>query len=199
MLPECPLPSRPMPASPLPRSPGGPTLQATSSWHVLCFFSSSSPVLIPSVYQCWGGGVLTHLLLGLPPPMFYAFGPWINYLTVHFVLTSFFSFFPAVRLLISQNNPRLQPKPTPASPSTDIRHRLLPSRRPRQNQRCSRRCISLISLLSHIQPSQPLICQIPFGAFDHRRIDFCRRRDSRRHIVNVDFSMGYEYSSHISL
>ena len=36
-------------------------------------------------------------MLGLPPPMLYSFGPWINYLTVHFVLTALFSFFPSVR------------------------------------------------------------------------------------------------------
>lgn len=43
---------------------------------------------------CWGGGVLTHLIMGLPPPHFYSFHPWINYITVHLVLTAVFNIFP---------------------------------------------------------------------------------------------------------
>ncbi|KAJ3571724.1 hypothetical protein NP233_g3566 [Leucocoprinus birnbaumii] len=46
--------------------------------------------------MCWGGGLSTHFLLGLPPPMLYSFGPWINYLTVHLVLTAVFTFFPSL-------------------------------------------------------------------------------------------------------
>ncbi|KAH6909920.1 hypothetical protein BKA70DRAFT_1187691 [Coprinopsis sp. MPI-PUGE-AT-0042] len=45
---------------------------------------------------CWGGGVLTHLIMGLPPPHFYSFHPWINYITVHLVLTALFNVFPNV-------------------------------------------------------------------------------------------------------
>ncbi|KAF5354313.1 hypothetical protein D9756_007202 [Leucocoprinus leucothites] len=46
--------------------------------------------------MCWGGGLLTNFMLGLPPPMLYSFGPWVNYLTVHFVLTALFTFFPSL-------------------------------------------------------------------------------------------------------
>lgn len=46
--------------------------------------------------QCWGGGLLSHLFLGLPPPMLYSFGPAINYLTVHLIVTLFFQYFPDV-------------------------------------------------------------------------------------------------------
>ncbi|KAF9451569.1 hypothetical protein P691DRAFT_662872 [Macrolepiota fuliginosa MF-IS2] len=46
--------------------------------------------------MCWGGGLLSNFMLGLPPPMLYSFGPWINYLTVHLVLTGLFTFFPAL-------------------------------------------------------------------------------------------------------
>ncbi|KAF8632670.1 hypothetical protein AX17_004802 [Amanita inopinata Kibby_2008] len=41
--------------------------------------------------MCWGGGVFSHLLLGLPPPVFYSFSPYINYITVHIALTALFS------------------------------------------------------------------------------------------------------------
>ncbi|KAG2001807.1 hypothetical protein CC2G_013006 [Coprinopsis cinerea AmutBmut pab1-1] len=32
--------------------------------------------------------------MGLPPPQFYSFHPWVNYITVHLVLTAFFNFYP---------------------------------------------------------------------------------------------------------
>ncbi|KAF8154520.1 hypothetical protein B0H34DRAFT_716857 [Crassisporium funariophilum] len=44
--------------------------------------------------MCWGGGLLSHFLLGLPPPMLYSFSPSINYITVHLVMTVFFKIFP---------------------------------------------------------------------------------------------------------
>jgi len=46
--------------------------------------------------MCWGGSLLSHFLLGLPPPMLYSFHPYINYLTVHLVLTGFFTLFPSL-------------------------------------------------------------------------------------------------------
>ena len=55
------------------------------------------PYIAGYLITCWAGGVATHLLLGLPPPMAFSFHPYINYLTVHLVLTAFFSAFPSVR------------------------------------------------------------------------------------------------------
>ncbi|EDR10180.1 uncharacterized protein LACBIDRAFT_318299 [Laccaria bicolor S238N-H82] len=43
---------------------------------------------------CWAGGLLSHFLLGLPPPMLYSFHPYIIYITVHLVSTLLFSLFP---------------------------------------------------------------------------------------------------------
>ncbi|TEB30930.1 hypothetical protein FA13DRAFT_1792055 [Coprinellus micaceus] len=39
-------------------------------------------------------GVITSLLLGLPPPMAYSVQPWINYISVHLALTALFDTFP---------------------------------------------------------------------------------------------------------
>ena len=50
--------------------------------------------------SCWAGGIITHLMLGFPPPMAYSFQPYINYLGVHLVLTGFFDLFPFVREII---------------------------------------------------------------------------------------------------
>ncbi|TFK36307.1 hypothetical protein BDQ12DRAFT_634386 [Crucibulum laeve] len=46
--------------------------------------------------MCWGGTLITHFMLGLPPPMLYSFHPYINYLTVHVVFTALFSVFPSL-------------------------------------------------------------------------------------------------------
>ncbi|KAF7984301.1 hypothetical protein HWV62_15271 [Athelia sp. TMB] len=35
----------------------------------------------------WGGGVSSHVLLGLPPPQLYSARPWVGYLAVHLALT----------------------------------------------------------------------------------------------------------------
>ncbi|KAJ8496015.1 hypothetical protein ONZ45_g12623 [Pleurotus djamor] len=43
----------------------------------------------------WGGTVISHLILSLPPPQLYTIQPYINYLTVHFFLTAFFTWFPS--------------------------------------------------------------------------------------------------------
>ncbi|KAL0958778.1 hypothetical protein HGRIS_014100 [Hohenbuehelia grisea] len=51
--------------------------------------------------MAWGGGVISHILLGLHPAQLYSVHPYINYLAVHFVLTAFCSVFP------SALNPRL--------------------------------------------------------------------------------------------
>lgn len=48
------------------------------------------------VLQSWGGGLLSHFFLGLPPPMLYSFDPAINYLTVHLLFTLLFQYFPDV-------------------------------------------------------------------------------------------------------
>ncbi|KAF9465960.1 hypothetical protein BDZ94DRAFT_1306685 [Collybia nuda] len=45
--------------------------------------------------MCWGGTLLTHNLLGVPPPVLHSFHPYINYLTVHLALTYIFQSFPA--------------------------------------------------------------------------------------------------------
>lgn len=79
----------------------GPTLHAARISIVYQANARKSPPLTWGTYivgyliMCWGGGLLTNFMLGLPPPMLYSFGPWINYLTVHFVLTALFSFFPS--------------------------------------------------------------------------------------------------------
>ncbi|KAF9044262.1 hypothetical protein BJ165DRAFT_188963 [Panaeolus papilionaceus] len=52
--------------------------------------------IIGYLIMCWGGGLGSSLLLGLPPPMLYSFRPAVNYLTVHLVLTALFSVFPGL-------------------------------------------------------------------------------------------------------
>ncbi|GLB40969.1 hypothetical protein LshimejAT787_0901840 [Lyophyllum shimeji] len=42
----------------------------------------------------WGGSVMTHFLLQLPPPMLYSTTPYIIYLTTHLTLTLLFHLFP---------------------------------------------------------------------------------------------------------
>ncbi|PPQ69709.1 hypothetical protein CVT25_012972 [Psilocybe cyanescens] len=42
----------------------------------------------------WGGGLLSHFLLGLPPPMLYSFYPAVNYISVHLVVTLIFKILP---------------------------------------------------------------------------------------------------------
>ncbi|KAF8960697.1 hypothetical protein BDZ97DRAFT_1665389 [Flammula alnicola] len=44
--------------------------------------------------MCWGGGLISHFFLGLPPPMLYSFSPSIIYISVHLVLTLLFQIFP---------------------------------------------------------------------------------------------------------
>ncbi|KIM43733.1 hypothetical protein M413DRAFT_443638 [Hebeloma cylindrosporum] len=44
--------------------------------------------------MAWGGGILSHLLLGVPPPMLYSFHPAINYISVHLLVTLVFQIFP---------------------------------------------------------------------------------------------------------
>ncbi|KAJ7084301.1 hypothetical protein B0H15DRAFT_848566 [Mycena belliarum] len=44
--------------------------------------------------MCWGGSFASHLLLSLPPPQLYAFGPWINYSAVHLLVTVLFHYLP---------------------------------------------------------------------------------------------------------
>ncbi|KDR79198.1 hypothetical protein GALMADRAFT_63297 [Galerina marginata CBS 339.88] len=44
--------------------------------------------------MAWGGGLLSHFLLGLPPPMLYSFHPAINYISVHVFFTLLFQIFP---------------------------------------------------------------------------------------------------------
>ncbi|TFK25795.1 hypothetical protein FA15DRAFT_668122 [Coprinopsis marcescibilis] len=54
------------------------------------------PYIFGYLAACWGGGVITHLLLGLPPPHFYSFHPFINYITVHLVLTAVINRYPQI-------------------------------------------------------------------------------------------------------
>ncbi|KAF8877941.1 hypothetical protein CPB84DRAFT_1966259 [Gymnopilus junonius] len=44
--------------------------------------------------MAWGGGLLSHFWLGLPPPMLYSFHPAINYISVHLFFTLLFQAFP---------------------------------------------------------------------------------------------------------
>lgn len=64
----------------------------SASWKKLFW----GPYIVGYLLACWGGGVLTHLTMGLPPPQFYSFHPWINYITVHLVLTALFNVFPGL-------------------------------------------------------------------------------------------------------
>ncbi|KAF5310075.1 hypothetical protein D9619_010337 [Psilocybe cf. subviscida] len=44
--------------------------------------------------MAWGGGLISHFLLGLPPPMLYSFHPAINYLSIHLLVTLVHQIFP---------------------------------------------------------------------------------------------------------
>ncbi|KAG5645663.1 hypothetical protein DXG03_005500 [Asterophora parasitica] len=46
--------------------------------------------------QTWGGTVITHQLMQLPPPMLYSPNPYTIYLTTHLVMTLFFHLFPSL-------------------------------------------------------------------------------------------------------
>ncbi|KIY52119.1 hypothetical protein FISHEDRAFT_35661 [Fistulina hepatica ATCC 64428] len=46
--------------------------------------------------MCWGGGLISHALLALPPPQLYSFGPYINYLTIHLCFTALTHMFPSI-------------------------------------------------------------------------------------------------------
>jgi hypothetical protein len=48
-------------------------------------------------FQAWGGSVITHFLLSIPPPQLYSIHPWINYVGVHLFLTLLFTLLPPVR------------------------------------------------------------------------------------------------------
>ncbi|KIJ98384.1 hypothetical protein K443DRAFT_680814 [Laccaria amethystina LaAM-08-1] len=50
--------------------------------------------IVGYLITCWAGGLLSHFLLGLPPPMLYSFDPYITYITVHLVSTLLFTLFP---------------------------------------------------------------------------------------------------------
>ena len=64
---------------------------------MVCILRPPLIVLVGTQFlQCWGGGLLSHLLLGVPPPMLYSFGPAINYISVHLFVTLFFQYFPDV-------------------------------------------------------------------------------------------------------
>ena len=72
---------------------------------MVCTLRPSSTVLVGTqLLQCWGGGLLSHFLLGVPPPMLYSFGPAINYLTVHLFVTLFFQYFPDVCITLSNHD-----------------------------------------------------------------------------------------------
>ncbi|KAF9269844.1 hypothetical protein L218DRAFT_850425 [Marasmius fiardii PR-910] len=51
----------------------------------------------------WGGMLISHFLLNLPPPPLYSIHPYVNYLGVHLLLTLAVSFFPTI--LFPQNLP----------------------------------------------------------------------------------------------
>ncbi|KAF9562052.1 hypothetical protein CPC08DRAFT_706933 [Agrocybe pediades] len=50
--------------------------------------------IVGFLIMSWGGGLISHFLLGLPPPMLYSFHPTINYVGVHLFLTALFTIFP---------------------------------------------------------------------------------------------------------
>jgi len=49
--------------------------------------------------MCWGGSFLTSFLVGLPPPQLLSIHPWINYLSVHIILSVLLPTLPAPRTL----------------------------------------------------------------------------------------------------
>ncbi|KAL0574706.1 hypothetical protein V5O48_007264 [Marasmius crinis-equi] len=51
----------------------------------------------------WGGMLISHFLLNLPPPPLYTVKPYLNYLSVHFFVTFLTSIYP--QLLSPQNLP----------------------------------------------------------------------------------------------
>ncbi|KIL64965.1 hypothetical protein M378DRAFT_77505 [Amanita muscaria Koide BX008] len=44
--------------------------------------------------MCWAGNLLSHLLIGLPPPTFYSVHPYINYISTHLFFTALFNNYP---------------------------------------------------------------------------------------------------------
>lgn len=56
------------------------------------------PYLAGYLIACWAGGIITNVMLGMPPPQAYSFHPYINYLSVHLGLTAIFSSYPSVSL-----------------------------------------------------------------------------------------------------
>jgi len=51
--------------------------------------------------QCWGGGIWSHILLGLYPPQLYSIDLWIGYLSVHILVTGICYVIPSIPRLLS--------------------------------------------------------------------------------------------------
>ncbi|KAF9474648.1 hypothetical protein BDN70DRAFT_884577 [Pholiota conissans] len=81
--------------------PWAPTLHAARVSMIFHTNARRSPAqlswgthIIGYLIMCWGGSLLSHFLLGLPPPMLYSFDPSITYISVHLFITSIFYLFP---------------------------------------------------------------------------------------------------------
>ena len=142
--------------------------------------------------QCWGGGLLSHLLLGLPPPMLYSFGPAINYITVHLFVTLFFKHFPDVciasPIMISVTDLNIL-----AAISTNPRHSSFPHGCP-YSYKC--RYIFFESSLRSKRP--PRICIFtshPYVGGGHR---VSRGRFLGKHSWYLECRLGIEYPSSAS-
>ena len=142
--------------------------------------------------QCWGGGLLSHLLLGLPPPMLYSFGPAINYITVHLFVTLFFKHFPDVciasPIMISVTDLNIL-----AAISTNPRHSSFPHGCP-YSHKC--RYIFFESSLRSKRP--PRICIFtshPYVGGGHR---VSRGRFLGKHSWYLECRLGIEHPSSAS-
>ncbi|PPQ97922.1 hypothetical protein CVT26_002984 [Gymnopilus dilepis] len=80
-----------------------PTLHAARISMIFSWNARKSPTplswgthIAGFLIMAWGGGLLSHFWLGLPPPLLYSFQPAINYISVHLFLTLLFQTLPDV-------------------------------------------------------------------------------------------------------
>ncbi|KAK0207909.1 hypothetical protein DFS33DRAFT_392136 [Desarmillaria ectypa] len=52
--------------------------------------------IVGYLIMCWGGMVLSHTLLSLPPPILFSIHPYINYIVPHLAVTLLFAIFPNI-------------------------------------------------------------------------------------------------------
>jgi len=86
--------------------------------------------------QAWGGGILSHFLLGVPPPMLYSFHPSINYISVHLLVTLVFQIFPDASLSSCSEIALCNNGVGIASESQNFRHRSMAFGRSSEDELC---------------------------------------------------------------